>query len=99
MQEIRLRNLRQLQTECGEPRSPGYGEGRMFDRVMDFHPEDDMTPSWGMRCIDSCCVRTSTIDRYSRIMFPAIFLVFNILYWFIYFNISKSAEESGFILL
>uniref|UniRef100_A0A0R3RZ22 Gamma-aminobutyric acid receptor subunit beta n=1 Tax=Elaeophora elaphi TaxID=1147741 RepID=A0A0R3RZ22_9BILA len=35
-----------------------------------------------------CVIRPSEIDKYSRSIFPLIFLVFNVIYWFYYYSIS-----------
>ncbi|KAK6102706.1 cation transporter family protein [Brugia pahangi] len=35
-----------------------------------------------------CVIRPNKIDKYSRSIFPLIFLVFNIIYWFYYYSIS-----------
>uniref|UniRef100_A0A8R1Y479 Gamma-aminobutyric acid receptor subunit beta n=1 Tax=Onchocerca volvulus TaxID=6282 RepID=A0A8R1Y479_ONCVO len=35
-----------------------------------------------------CVIRPSQIDKYSRSIFPLIFLVFNIIYWLYYYSIS-----------
>lgn len=36
------------------------------------------------------------IDRYSRAVFPACFLLFNVLYWVIFLNISPIKNETDF---
>lgn len=36
------------------------------------------------------------IDKYSRAVFPIIFLMFNIAYWVIFPNISPAPEERDF---
>jgi len=39
------------------------------------------------------------IDRYSRLIFPLLFGVFNVIYWAIYLNISSIAtNEADFVL-
>ncbi|VBB30873.1 unnamed protein product, partial [Acanthocheilonema viteae] len=35
-----------------------------------------------------CVIRPSQIDKYSRSIFPLIFLIFNVIYWVYYYSIS-----------
>jgi len=37
------------------------------------------------------------IDRYSRAVFPLIFLAFNVIYWAIYLTISARPKETDFV--
>uniref|UniRef100_A0A1I7YKX5 Neur_chan_memb domain-containing protein n=1 Tax=Steinernema glaseri TaxID=37863 RepID=A0A1I7YKX5_9BILA len=38
--------------------------------------------------------RPSNIDKYSRVVFPLIFIMFNFAYWVYFYNISASVDES-----
>ena len=42
------------------------------------------------------CSKASDIEKYSRILFPTVFICFNILYWAIYLNISVTHDISKF---
>jgi len=43
--------------------------------------------------------RASAIDRYSRVVFPVVFIVFSIMYWAIYINASSSMVDlDGFVV-
>ena len=43
-----------------------------------------------------CCfdvtIQPDTIDSYSRVLFPVIFTVFNVVYWITYQNISQNND-------
>ncbi|XP_064637791.1 gamma-aminobutyric acid receptor subunit beta-like isoform X2 [Lineus longissimus] len=44
-------------------------------------------------CRECCSVRPSTIDKYSRIFFPLVFICFNIMYWVTYLYISVATDD------
>ncbi|CAI4232127.1 unnamed protein product [Auanema sp. JU1783] len=45
---------------------------------------------WYMSFIE--CIRPSSIDKYSRSIFPTIFVVFNVIYWSYYIRISQDDD-------
>lgn len=49
-----------------------------------------------LACADvTCCARPSIIDRYSRVLFPGVFMIFNFMYWVTYYNISQGDDFKG----
>jgi len=44
-----------------------------------------------------CVALAGAIDRYSRVLFPLIFLTFNVIYWAIYLTISARPREADIV--
>ena len=45
----------------------------------------------------SIAALASTIDLYSRLVFPLLFGVFNVIYWSVYLNLSAPTNEDDFV--
>ena len=61
---------------------------------------DPATVERGQNACSVHCGRPSTIDKYSRVSFPLVFTIFNIMYWLTYLNIhSNEAAHEDFVYL
>ena len=84
---------------------PGPGPcsgGQMVRPPEEAHlTEHDMHTECLSSCANNiaCCNKPSIIDRYSRALFPACFILFNFMYWLTYMNISGEPGESDFIFI
>lgn len=55
---------------------------------------EDEEESRCTRCLHECCtIKPSTIDKYSRILFPLTFGCFNIMYWVTYLYVSDGSTR------
>ena len=98
LQEVHVSNVKKLTTES-QLKQAHFS--RSFSSGTNMSHEVYRGDAYGASCWhqDSCCGRPSIIDRYSRVMFPLSFLVFNVLYWLIYLYISNSErKETDFLI-
>ncbi|XP_074650248.1 gamma-aminobutyric acid receptor subunit beta-like [Tubulanus polymorphus] len=60
---------------------------------LDPNPRSEKPRRRRVSCRECCVVRPSTIDKYSRVAFPLVFVCFNVLYWVTYVYLVKLFNE------
>lgn len=66
----------------GMPEENGMRRERMLVELA--METDQMTGHVGSRAYSSIWIDTHAIDKYSRVIFPGSYILFNIIYWSIY---------------
>ena len=104
-QEVRLKSMSTMKAECELPpccadtaplRSQGHSPGGAYQ----LPGESDAGCCYSLSGTCCMCVRKpALIDKWSRSIFPLVFLAFNLLYWFLYLHISENKDTKDFVWL
>ena len=102
VQEMLLTSLRKMHTEHDlRPSHFPIRDNKFCDSCNTTntpHVIVDSQPEMRDRSKQSCVDYPHTIDKYSRALFPLVFIVFNCIYWSTYLTISTRDDLTEYVL-